>query len=94
MNKPEASTFARQVVASLDVGSAEEAAALEVIDRVSRMTPEQLARLDPTTRAEVLEMRRQLGIHAKNAPYGGPSNGGGRGAGYSQADDDDDFSQI
>ena len=55
-------SFAKQVVANLGVDKDQERAAMEVITRVTNITPAQLAKLDESTRQQVLEMRRQLGI--------------------------------
>jgi len=56
------SIFARSVVNDLGVEDGEAPAAMSVIDRVSSMTPEQLSRLDPATRNQVMQIRSQLGL--------------------------------
>lgn len=65
------SSFAKKIVANLGVDKEQERAAMEVITRVTNITPSQLAKLDEATRQQVLDMRRQLGVYGTSAP--GPS---------------------
>jgi hypothetical protein len=99
------SLFARDVVQTLDVSNDVEAeAAMEVIDRISSITHEQLQRLDSATREQVLQLRRQLGIidapvrTAKEtmiSPTGSyMSNGIASRYGLREYDDDDEYSQL
>lgn len=56
------SKFARTVVKSLDVDDEEADAAMEVVDKISSITQEQLRKMDPATREQVLQVRKQLGL--------------------------------
>jgi hypothetical protein len=56
------SSFAQEVVKSLGVQGEQAIAAMSVIDRVSSITPEQLAALDEETRQQILQIRKDLGI--------------------------------
>jgi hypothetical protein len=54
------SAFAEEVVRSLGVEEQQAAAAMSIVDQVSRITPEQLRLLDPETRAQILQIRKDL----------------------------------
>lgn len=56
------SSFAQGVATSLNVESKEAAVAMDVVDTVSNMTLEQLRTLSPGTRAQVMEIRKELGL--------------------------------
>ena len=56
------SSFAQEVATSLNVESKEAAVAMDVVDTVSNMTLEQLRTLSPGTRAQVMEIRKELGL--------------------------------
>jgi len=56
------SAFAQEIVKTLGVQGTQAMAAMSVIDRVSQITPEQLDKLDPQTREEILQIRKELGI--------------------------------
>lgn len=56
------SSFAQEVVKSLGVHGEQAIAAMSVIDRVSSISPEQLAALDEETRQQILQIRKDLGI--------------------------------
>lgn len=57
-----ASQFAQGVVQDLGVDSSQAEAAMSVIDKVSQITNAQLAQLDPDTRQQILQIRRELGL--------------------------------
>lgn len=104
------SQFVQKVVANLGVDKDQERAAMEVISRVTNITPAQLAKLDETTRQQVLDMRRQLGVdaslpgaerisglpHNSGSDVAPPSSRGNHHPPLVHAsdDDDDDFSQL
>ena len=56
------SSFAQEVAVSLNVESKEASVAMEVVDVVSNITLEQLRQLSPGTRAQILDIRRDLGL--------------------------------
>jgi len=56
------SAFAQEVAMNLNVESKEAAVTMDVVDTVSNMTLEQLRTLSPGTRAQVMEIRRELGL--------------------------------
>jgi hypothetical protein len=59
------SHLARSIVQDLGVEGQAAVAAMQVIDRVSQITPAQLDQLDPSTRAQILQIRRDLGIEER-----------------------------
>ena len=56
------SSFARDVVQQLGVGRGQATAAMSVIDKVAELTEDQLAKLDPYTRAQIVQIRAELGL--------------------------------
>lgn len=68
---PAPSQFAHAVVKELGIRETSQAkVAMSVVDRVAKFTPEQLQMLDPETREQILQVRRELGIDSvdKSAP--------------------------
>lgn len=60
------SRFAKTVVEELGVNKKEASAAMSVIDKVSKITEEQLSMLDPVTRQQIFQIRADLGINNTN----------------------------
>ena len=56
------SSFAQEVASGLNVENKEASIAMEVVDVVSNITLEQLRQLSPGTRAQILDIRRDLGL--------------------------------
>ena len=79
---PAASTFAKNIVQDLGVGSGDAPAAMNVIDRVSSMTPSQLSMLDAGTQKQVMHIREKLGLPPLTTPQPAP------------IPDDDEYSQL
>jgi len=79
---PSSENFAKNVVQGLGVVGQEADAAMTVIDRVSKMTNYDIARLDAETRQQVMQIRLELGIMdvddklSKPVPRNGNGNGG------------------
>lgn len=59
---PSSTNFAQDVVQGLGVVGPEAEAAMTVIERVSRMTSTDIAKLDAETRQQVMQIRLELGI--------------------------------
>ncbi len=68
------SQFAQEVIQDLGVDSSQASAAMSVIDKVTMITDEQLAQLDSATRAQILQIRRELGIASASAGASSSSN--------------------
>jgi hypothetical protein len=68
------SQFAQEVVQDLGVDSTQASAAMSVIDKVTMITDEQLAQLDPATRKQIMQIRRELGIASTAAPTNASSS--------------------
>lgn len=60
----QASAFAKSVVQDLGVDKSQTAAAVSIVDRIAKITPKQLSLLDPETREQVQQIRRDLGLDA------------------------------
>lgn len=60
------SAFAQEVVQDLGVEGKQAAVAMSVIDKVSQITPEQLNMLDPATRAQILQIRKDLKLDERS----------------------------
>ncbi len=104
------SGYAQSVVRGLGVQGAKASAAAQIVDKVVKLTPAQLASMDPQTREQVMRVRRDLGIDSPHpqatsaARKTSPRNGNGNGNGYSNRggarsareiyDTDEEFSQI
>lgn len=56
------SGFAQRVVRNLGVSEDQASSVMSVIDRVSSITPSQLEQLDPETRNQIIQIRKELGI--------------------------------
>lgn len=56
------SDFARHVARGLGLVGQQAVGVMSVVDRVSRITPDQLSRMDAETREQILEVRRDLGL--------------------------------
>jgi hypothetical protein len=68
-------SFAKQVVDDLGVDDESQAlAAMSVVERVANITEAQLQALDPTTRAEILHIRRELGLDKRVEDFFPPNN--------------------
>jgi hypothetical protein len=52
----------RQIVTNLGVDKSQEATAISIVDRVTKITYKQLSLLDPETRAQVMQIRQELGL--------------------------------
>jgi hypothetical protein len=52
----------KQIVTNLGVDKSQEAAAMSIVDRVTKITYKQLSLLDPETRAQVMQIRQELGL--------------------------------
>ena len=59
---PKPSPFAQEVADSLGLSSEKDRQTISLIDKVSRITEQQLSELDAETRAQILEIRRDLKI--------------------------------
>ncbi len=77
------SKYARMVVQDLDVAGPQAAAVMSVVDQVSQITDAQLRELDPETRQQILQIRRELGLPVSivSGPVSASSTAGGSLAG-------------
>jgi hypothetical protein len=105
---PSSTNFAQNVVQGLGVEGEEADAAMTVIERVSKMTSYDIARLDAETRQQVMQIRLELGIIDVDDKMSKPSHRNGSdyrstlsagmytpSSNLTMSDDDDDaFSQL
>lgn len=101
------SGYAQSVVRGLGVQGTKASAAAQIVDKVMKLTPAQLASMDPGTREQVLRVRRDLGIDLptpQTSIRGRRSSPAQGGASYGKSsahlrdstgyDHDEDYSQI
>lgn len=74
------SAFAKEVVENLGVEGQQAAVAMGIIDKVSRITDEQLQQLDEDTRNQILQIRRDLKIDTASINSANNSNNNSNGS--------------